>query len=385
METIDFKTKLYFGKDSLSGLEEVFKAHKIKKVMLTYGGGSIKKNGIYDQVINILKKAKITTIEFSGIQPNPREDHVYLGAKTAAKNKVDAILSVGGGSATDAAKVMGILATNPQYKDCWSYVQNQSLVTKPALPIIAVVTLAGTASENNAGSVITNQKTLEKRGVFTPSATPIAAILNPEYTYTVNPWQTASGIFDCFSHLLEQFFGGKTFEWTKQYIFANLRTLIKYAPIVVKNPRNYEARANVLFTTTMALNDLASFENQTDWSVHRIEHAISAIWDVTHGAGLALVTPTYIKHRALVDSAFAKELLEIGDAVFGTKTVDALIKKLKAFIKIINLPAKFSDFAEIKKITDDDRKKIYKHVASGDPIPPKHLALLQKVINLIPA
>lgn len=382
MDILNLKTQIYFGKDVVKHLGQALKENKVKKIMLVYGGGSIFKNGIYDAVTNELKTHGISFVEYKGVKPNPEEEHTYLGAKFASKNKVNAILAVGGGSVVDAAKVMAALATNPNYKDCWSYVLNPSKATNKALSVYAIPTLAGTASENNDGSVISNPKTKQKYGVFNTSARPVAAFLDPTYTYTVNPWQTASGIFDCFSHLLEQFYDSNSFEWTKQYIFANLRTLLKYALIAVKAPKNYDARANVLFTTTMALNGLADFESDSDWKVHKIEHGISGIWDVTHGAGLALVTPTYIKYRCNHDNAFLKQTLELANEVFGVKTLNAFLLKLRNFIKGLGLPLKFSDFKEISKLSPKEREQIYEHAAPF--IKKKDLTTVRDVINLIP-
>ena len=389
VSVIDLKTKIYFGKKAIEFLGPNLKANNVKKIMLVYGGGSIFKNSVYDDIIATLKKYKINYVEYKGVKPNPESDHTYSGALFARKNKVDAIIAAGGGSVTDAAKVMGILANNTNYKDCWSYVLDPSKVKNLSIPIYSVITTAGTASENNAGSVITNTKTTEKRGVMTPSAIPLVAIMDPTYLYTVSAWHTASGIFDCFSHLLEQYYDTPSMEWTKQYIFAHLRTLLKYAETAVKKPKNYEARANIQITTAMALNGLASFASETDWNVHKIEHSISALWNVTHGAGLALVTPTYIKHRSKKDKNFAEQTLELAKEIFNVNTIEKFINKLTSFIKSIGLPLKFIDFPEIKEVTKKDREYLYTHTVKTIKNPvlnvdKKHVNIIKEIIDLIP-
>lgn len=367
MVKFNLNTKYIFGKNAIFSLSDELKNSKYKNALILYGKGSVKKNGILDQLINVLKGINLNFYEFDGIEPNPRDTTIDKCVQYCRENNIDIIFALGGGSVVDASKVIGILTTNTNYAKCWDYVLDQSQVKNPSIDIVSIITLAGTGSENNGGSVITNETLNEKKGVFTPSATPIIAIEDPSYTFTVNAWQTASGIFDCFSHLLEQYFGKSTFAWTKEYIFANLRVLLNYAKTVVLRPDHYDARANILWTTSMALNGLASFNCDTDWNVHTIEHALSGLWDVTHGAGLAFVTPTYIKVRSEKEKWFKDKVIELGRNVFKTQTFETTVAFLENFIKSINLPTRWTEFKEITKFDDVDAEFLINHATKfGD-------------------
>lgn len=362
MNIFNLKSTYYFGKDALSGIATELRNHEFKKPMILYGGGSIKGNGIHFSLVDLLvENGYDNFVEYGGIEPNPRDTTIMNASIFARNEKVDVILAVGGGSVIDAAKVIGILSQNPQYIEAWDYVIDNSKIINDSIPIISVITLAGTASENNSGSVITNEKTKEKKGVMTPSANPIVTIENPEFTFSVNRYQTACGIFDCFSHLLEQYFGVKTFSWTKEYIYANLKILLKYAKIALKEPNNYEARSNILWTSSMALNGLASFRTEGDWSVHIIEHAFSGLWDIAHGAGLALVTPYYLFVRSKKEEWFAEKIIELGKEIFNVDTIQATINAIAGFIISIGLPVKWTQFSEIKQFTDEDFKFLTSH------------------------
>ncbi|MGL4647605.1 MAG: iron-containing alcohol dehydrogenase [Mycoplasmoidaceae bacterium] len=362
----ELKTRFYFGKEAIMNIRDEIINGNYKRIMMIYGGGSIKKNGIYASLIEILKSCNVYVIEFAGMQANPRDTDIYKASVLARHDSIDLIIAVGGGSTIDASKVVGILAKNPNYTSAWAYVQDPTKIKRTSIPIFSIITLAGTGSENNSGSVVTNELTKEKFPVFTESAIPIVTIEDPEYTMTVNKWQTASGIFDCFSHLLEQYYGRETFTWTKEIIFANLRVLLKYAEQAVRNPIDYDARANILWTTSMSLNGMTSFESESDWNVHYLEHAISAKWDVTHGAGLALLTPTYIKLRSETEEWFKKKTLLIAKEIFHLNSVDEFAKYLEGWIKKIGLPTKWTDFPEIKDVSDDDINEMISHtIKSG--------------------
>lgn len=331
--------------------------------MLVYGGGSIKKNGLYEQIINACSEAKVKLFEHPGIEPNPRDVTIYQAALECRKYRVDLIIAAGGGSVIDASKVIGICATNPQYKDAWSYVTDSSLVTKPSIPLFSIVTLAATGSESNAGGVVTNATTHFKCGVGTPSAIPLVAFEDPKFTLTLSWWQTACGIFDIFSHLLEQYYDrGDHFAWTKQYILANMRVCVDCARKLAKNPQDLIARTNLLWTSSWALNGLPiTMTTGGDWTTHRLEHAVSGLWDVEHGAGLALLTPHYLEYVCKYNKKFYNLSLEIGKDIFGVKTFPAYIKALKDFIKLLKLPTKFTDFNNIKKVEKADIEWLTKH------------------------
>lgn len=362
MESLKINTKYLFGKKAIFGLEKESLNLKYQKALILTGSSSYKENGSFDDLQKIIKKLKLPFVHFLGIEPNPKTITLDRCVDFALENDIDLIFALGGGSVVDAAKVIATVMRNKHaYENCWDYVLDSSKATKKPVNIISIITLAGTGSENNGTSVISNSAKWEKKSVYNQLATPIISVQDPSYTFTVNAWQTASGIFDCFSHLLEQYFGKSTFDWTKEFIFANLRVLINYAKMVILRPLHFEARANIFWTTTMALNGLASFKCETDWSVHTIEHAISGLWDVTHGAGLAFVTPTYLEIRSKKEQWFKDKVIQLGRNVFKTQTLESTIEFLVEFIKSINLPTKWSEFDKIEKFDEKDASFLLNH------------------------
>lgn len=287
-------TKLYFGKDAMDGLNVELPKYG-KNVFLIYGGGSIKKNGIYDQVINILKANGKNIFEDSGVMPNPTYEKLLEGIERARAAKADFILSVGGGSVCDYAKAVSVSVHCKE--DAWDrYYDRFEDVTCPIVPIGCVLTMVGTGSEMNGGSVITNQKLKQKNGhVFGDNVYPKFSILNPEFTYTLPKYQMIAGIFDIMSHILEQYFSG-TDDNTSDYIMEGLlKSLITSANVAVKNPTDYEARSNIMWIATWALNTLVEKGKTTDWMVHMLGHSVSAYTGATHGMTLAAVSLPYYK------------------------------------------------------------------------------------------
>ncbi|ACQ52090.1 iron-containing alcohol dehydrogenase [Clostridium botulinum] len=286
-------TKIFFGKSQISVLGEQIKKYG-SRVLLTYGGGSIKKNGIYDKVIKILESNNIEFVELSGIDPNPRVTSVREGVKLCKENNIDFILAVGGGSTIDCSKV---IAASYYYEgDPWDIVIKKVKINK-ALPIGSILTLAATGSEMDAGAVISNIDTNEKIGVGHPFMAPKFSILDPEYTFTVPKNQTAAGTADIMSHIFEAYFS-KTKEAYIQNRMAEaiLKTCIKYGKVAIKEPENYEARANLMWASSLAINGLLSYGKSEPWSVHPMEHELSAFYDITHGVGLAILTPNWMKY-----------------------------------------------------------------------------------------
>ncbi|NFV12183.1 iron-containing alcohol dehydrogenase [Clostridium sporogenes] len=286
-------TKIFFGKSQISVLGEQIKKYG-SKVLLAYGGGSIKKNGIYDKVIEILKNNHIEFVELSGIDPNPRVTSVREGVKLCRENNIDFILAVGGGSTIDCSKV---IAASYYYEgDPWDIVIKKAKINK-SLPIGSILTLAATGSEMDSGAVISNMDTNEKLGVGHPSMAPKFSILDPEYTFTVPKNQTAAGTADIMSHIFEAYFS-KTKDAYIQNRMAEsiLKTCIKYGKIAVEEPENYEARANLMWASSLAINGLLSYGKSEPWSVHPMEHELSAFYDITHGVGLAILTPNWMKY-----------------------------------------------------------------------------------------
>lgn len=284
-------TEMLFGKGQISNLPEVLKRHG-KNVLLAYGGGSIKKNGIYDNIQELLKDFNI--VELSGIEPNPRIETVRRGVELCKEHNVDVILAVGGGSTIDCAKVVG--AAYYYEGDAWDIVTNPSKIDK-VLPIVTILTLAATGSEMNKNAVISKMDTNEKLGTASWNMIPQTSILDPEYLYTLPAIQTAAGCADIMSHIIENYFK-KTTDAFVQDKFAEglLQACIKYCPIALKDPKNYEARANMMWASSMALNGLTGSGKAGAWTCHPIEHELSAYYDITHGVGLAILTPRWMRY-----------------------------------------------------------------------------------------
>lgn len=288
-------TKLYFGKNSLDYLSDELKNYG-NKVMLCYGGGSIKKNGIYDKVIAILLENGKTIIEDSGVMPNPTIEKLYEGCRIAKDNDVDLILAVGGGSVCDYAKAVSASAWCNE--DPWEkYYINFEEPDCRIIPVGSILTMVGTGSEMNGGAVITNREQGLKRGhVFNEDVFPKFAILNPIFTFTVPKYQMVAGIYDIFNHICEQYFSNED-DNTSDYIAEGLmKSLIHSSVIAVENTCDYEARSNIMWTSTWALNTLISKGKKTDWMVHQIGQSIGAFTDATHGMTLSSVSLAYYHH-----------------------------------------------------------------------------------------
>lgn len=288
-------TKLYFGEEALSNLSVELKKYG-ENVVLIYGGGSIKKNGIYDEVIAILEAEGKNVAEIAGVMPNPTIEKLYEGIDIARKHKVDLLLAVGGGSVCDYAKAVSVSVHCDE--DPWQkYYIKFDEPTCEIIPVGCVLTMVGTGSEMNAGSVITNHKQKLKIGhVFADEKImPRFSILNPRYTMTLPRYQMISGIYDIFNHICEQYFSGED-DNTSDYISEGLmRSLIQSSRIANKNPEDYEARSNIMWTATWALNTLVAKGKSTDWMVHMLGQAVGACTDATHGMTLAAVSLPYYK------------------------------------------------------------------------------------------
>ena len=289
-------TKLYFGDNSLKYLGDELKKYG-QNVVLIYGGGSIKKNGIYDEVIAVLNKAGKTVSEISGVMPNPTLEKLYEGIEIARKANADLLLAVGGGSVCDYAKAVAVSVNCDE--DPWEkyFVKFDEPECK-IVPVGCVLTMVGTGSEMNAGSVITNRKANLKIGhVFaSEEVMPRFSVLNPKYTLTLPHYQMVAGIYDIFNHICEQYFSGED-DNTSDYIAeALMKSLLVSSRIANKNPDDYEARSNIMWTATWALNTLIAKGKSTDWEVHMLGQAVGAITDATHGMTLAAVSLPYYRH-----------------------------------------------------------------------------------------
>ena len=335
-------TRIIFGKDCLGKLNREIKKYGTN-VLLTYGGGSIKRTGIYDLVMEKLNDCNV--FELGGIHPNPRIESVRMGAKLCKEHKIDVILAVGGGSTIDCSKVIAAAAKYEQ--DAWDLVMDSSLI-QDALPIIDVLTLSATGSETNSSAVISDLNQHLKLGLSSEFFFPKAAFLNPEFTYTVPVFQSASGMADIFSHLSEIYFNDDNEAMIHQSMMEGIyKTLIHYAPIILEHPDQYEARANVMWSATMALNGLFRTAFGSAWSCHPMEHTLSAYYDVTHGAGLAVLTPAWMEYvldeKSLGRFAdFGRNVWQIQDGS-DEEIAHAAIEKTKEFLfKTLRLPSSLS-------------------------------------------
>lgn len=308
-------TKIYFGKGQLVHLADELKQYGTR-VLLTYGGGSIKRIGLYDSIVSSLNESGFTVFELPGVEPNPRHTTVNKGADICKKENIDVLLAVGGGSTIDCTKAIAAAA---YYEgDAWDLVKQKVPVTK-ALPILTVLTLSATGSEMDCGGVISNMETNEKIGLVHPLLQPKVSFLDPEYTYSVSRFQTACGSVDIISHIFDcnYFTAGDKMDMMSRIQEEVIRTVIKYAPIALEQPENYEARANLMWASSWALNRFLDNGIIQAPTCHMIEHELSAFYDITHGLGLAIITPRWMEY--ILDETTAPQIKKFGVNILGVE------------------------------------------------------------------
>lgn len=304
--------KVYFGENQLCHLGGELSVYG-KRVLLIYGGGSIKKNGLYDAIVKEITDAGMELYELSGIDPNPRVDSVREGARLCKEHNIDVLLAVGGGSTIDATKWIAAAACVEH--DPWDFFSKWAPVKK-ALPIVTVLTIAATGSEMDPGGVISNPETKEKIGRVEEILFPKASFLDPTVTYSVSKYQTACGAADMMSHIMEVYFNMEPdLYMLDSFMEGMMKTIIKYAPIALKEPDNYEARANLMWTSSWAINGFVVGGKRQAWSCHPMEHELSAIYDITHGLGLAILTPRWMEY--CLDETTVSKYVQFGVNVFG--------------------------------------------------------------------
>ena len=325
-------TELIFGKGVIKDLAKVLSRYG-KTVLLTYGGGSIKKMGLYEEVHKHLKGFSI--VELPGIEPNPKFDpSVVTGAKLCKENNVDVILSVGGGSVLDCSKAIAVCAKYDG--DGWDLISGK-VKAEAALPIVDIITLAATGSEYDAGCVISNTALCDKRGYVDELLYPAVSFMDPQYTFTVSAWQTACGTADAINHVLEQFFSTPTSLFNDGIMIAALRSLMTNVKIALEKPDDYDARSELMYVCSWGCNGiLANGAGHSGWPMHSIEHALSAYFDITHGAGLAIITPRWM--REILSERTAERFVTLGRELFG---FDASLPAMEMAEKVI---AAFYDF-----------------------------------------
>ena len=307
-------THVFFGRKAASNIPQNINCYG-NRVLMVYGGGSIFKNGVYEEVTTILQNGGIEYIELGGIDPNPRIASVREGAKICKENNIDVVLAVGGGSTVDCAKAIAAAACYSG--DAWDLVLDKSKVTK-ALPIFVVLTVAATGSEMDCGAVISNPETKDKYDFDSPWMRPSCAFMDPTHTFTVPKKQTAAGTVDIMSHVLEAYFSRAQGFIQDRIAEALLKTCIVNGNIALDNPTDYDARANLMWASSWAINGLTSCGKGQAWSVHQIEHMLSAYYDITHGVGLAILTPVwmeYVLDESSVDkfAEYAKNVWDVDD------------------------------------------------------------------------
>jgi alcohol dehydrogenase YqhD (iron-dependent ADH family) len=338
-------TYFAFGKEREKETGKLVKRFGGTKVLIHYGGGSVVKSGLLDRIKKSLQDSDLSFIELGGAVPNPRSGLVYTGIELCKAQNIDFVLAVGGGSAIDSAKAIAVGALYDG--DFWDFFTGKTI--EKALPIATVLTLTAAGSEGSASMVITHENGMLKRGGYSDLIRPVFSIMNPELTYTLPPYQTAAGVADMMAHVMERYFTNtKNVELTDRLGEAVMLTIINEAPKVLKNPKDYEARANLMWAGTLAHNDVCGSGREEDWASHKIEHELSGLYDVTHGAGLAVIFPAWMKYVMKQDIArFAQFAVRVWgcemDFQNPENTAREGIERYEQFMKSIGMPTRFSD------------------------------------------
>ncbi|NLG57544.1 MAG: iron-containing alcohol dehydrogenase [Clostridiales bacterium] len=337
--------RIVFGRDTQQKIGKLLKPHA-RKVLLHYGGGSIKKTGLYDQVVTSLNEAGIAFVELGGVKPNPRLSLVHEGIALCKKEGVDLILAVGGGSAIDSAKA---IAMGVHYEgDVWE-IYDQGLKIKKALPVAIILTIPAAGSESSGDTVISNEAAQRKYGYGSPHLRPLLSIMNPELFFTLPDNQIANGVADMMSHVFERYFTNTTHvDLTDALCEATLTTIIANGPRLLDNPQDYDAWAEIGFAGTVAHNGLLGMGREQDWACHDMEHELSAVYDVAHGAGLAVLTPAWMSYvyKDNIDM-FAQFAVKVMGVTKGFRDKEELVKegidRLRQFYRRMGLPQTLSE------------------------------------------
>ena len=354
MDNFTFYAPTYFdfGKGAELHTAELIRRFGGTRVLLHYGGGSVKKSGLYDRITACLEKEGIPYVALGGVRPNPRSGLVYEGIRLCRDEGVDFILAVGGGSTIDSAKA---IAAGTLYDgDFMDFYRGKETIAR-ALPVGTVLTIAAAGSEGSPNTVITDERTLVKKGARSDLLRPRFSILNPELTYTLSPYQTAAGATDIMVHVCERYFSNTgEVEITDRLCEAVMKTIIYETPRVMEDPEHYEARANIMWAGMLAHNNICGVGRVQDWASHHIEHELSALYDVTHGAGLAVITPRWMRYvlgrnpHKLVD--FATRVWDVPlDEEDPVATAERGIERFEAFLKQIGMPSSLEEIGARKE------------------------------------
>lgn len=346
-------TEIYFGKNQIEQLGKVVSGYG-KKALIVYGGGSIRKNGILDRAKELLTAEGVCWEELGGVEPNPRIETVRQGVSVCREKGIEVLLPIGGGSAIDCAKV---IAAGAYYDgDPWDLVVNSGLIHM-ALPIVTVLTLAATGSEMDPTAVISDMSSNNKIGTKSEWMRPKASIMDPTYTETVNAWHTASGTADIMSHILESYFSNTEGYMQDRMAEGLLKTCIEFGVRAVEHPGDYEARANLMWAGSWAINGFLKLGKAVPWSVHPMEHELSAYYDITHGAGLAILTPHWMRH-VLSDRTVEKfrtygvNVWDVPKDMPAYEAAELAIQKTAEYFKAMGLPSRLSEVGIDEKYLD---------------------------------
>ena len=307
----DIPTRVYFGPDQLGHLGDEM-ARFGRKVLLIYGGGSIKRTGLYEKIQGGIREGGLSCVELSGVESNPKIESVREAVRLCRENDVDVLLAVGGGSVMDCAKFTAAAVDHPG--DPWDLLTGSHSVSR-CLPVVTVVTMAATGSEMDTVSVISNPETREKLAFSHKDTRPAVSFLDPTLTYSVGRYQTACGCADIFSHAVETYFNDQGMALTQRFFEGLMNTVVRYAPVALAEPENYEARANIMWCASWAINGFGRIMQPYKWSCHPLEHELAANYDITHGLGLAILTPRWMEH--ILSEETAPRLKALGESVFG--------------------------------------------------------------------
>ena len=352
-------TKIYFGKDCLEDLANEIK--NTKRILMLYEGEILKKIGVYNKVVNELQKSNVEFIEYTGVTPNPESDFCKKIAKLANDKNVDMILSVGGGSVIDAGKAIALLATNPD-DDIFEYIDCIKKPVNKPIKLGVVLTSAATSSENSPALVISDNLKNRKETFFSEDIFPVFAFCDPTFTFTLPKFQTAAGAFDVYSHIIEQFLSLESFDASELPHLNIVKTLVKWVPIALKTPNNLEARANIMWSSTLALNGHGYVGKNPGWYAHGLSYPITTYFKIPHGAALAITLPSFIEYQLKNGNnieKFIEKMKVVSKLTFGHENINKYIKDLKKMINDWGLKSNINDY-KLPKIDNKVLEKLAK-------------------------
>ena len=383
MVNFDYQTptRLIFGKGVVEKKLQSVMSQYGSRVLMTYGGGSIKRNGLYDQVKRLLADKEI--FELPGIEPNPKYNpSVVEGVRICKEKKIDVILSVGGGSVLDCTKAIAGAACSEA--DPWDIVTGKAETLK-AIPIVDIITMAATGSEYDNTAVISRTETNDKLAYFSKYTFPEVSFIDPSYTFTVPVKHTLAGVADCINHIMEQYFCSEHIMMNDAFMEGAIKSLVKNVKIVLQNPEDYDARAEIFYATTLGCNDIYSLGNsRSGWPMHAIEHALSGHYDITHGEGLAIITPRWMRHilnhtTGQLHEQVVERCTSFGKGVFGVETPEEAIKAIHDFYKEIGIPMTLREVG----IDESRIDKMARHIALNEGLDKAWAPLMESDIAAI--